>query len=97
MKASDLAIRIIETIAIKGDFHVHPTTKLSNLFYSDKPTNIDYLDLHQVMEMTYLSRSTIYSHMDQGLFPRPLKFGGRKIKWKAEHIHKWINDRKKTA
>lgn len=94
MKASELAVRIIEQIAIKGDFQIHPSTTLTNLFHKDKLLNMDYLDLEQVKELTHLSRSTIYLQMSNGEFPKPLKFGERKIRWKAEAIHKWLHKRK---
>ena len=32
MKASKLAVKIIESIAIKGDYEIYPATKLSGLF-----------------------------------------------------------------
>ena len=96
MKASELAIRIIEAISLKGDFQVHPSTKLSTLFHGDRP-NIDYLDLSQVQELSHYSRSSIYRMMDLGEFPLPVKMGERKVRWRAVDINKWLNSRNKIA
>lgn len=94
MKASELAIRVIETIAVRGDFQIHPTTKVSGLFYADKPVNMDYLDLAQVKELTHLSRTNIYLKIQNNQFPKPLKFGERKVRWKAQDVNKWLQKRK---
>lgn len=95
MKASELAIKIIEQISIRGDFRVHPTATLSNIFYDGRPQNLDYLDLEQVKELTHLSRSTIYLYMEKNIFPRPVKMGRRIARWKAQEIDKWLLTRKK--
>ncbi|CAE08180.1 conserved hypothetical protein [Parasynechococcus marenigrum WH 8102] len=40
--------------------------------------------------MTGLSRSTIYSHMSQGLFPKQSKVGTRIAVWLESDILSWI-------
>ncbi|WP_071820848.1 helix-turn-helix transcriptional regulator [Parasynechococcus marenigrum] len=46
--------------------------------------------LSEVKEMTGLSRSTIYSHMSQGLFPKQSKVGTRIAVWLESDILSWI-------
>ena len=97
MKASKLAVKIIESIAIKGDYEIYPATKLSGLFANNGLANSDYLDLHQVKEITHFSRSTIYLLIKQDQFPRPYKFGNRKVRWRAQDINKWLDGIKKNT
>ena len=40
--------------------------------------------------MTGLGRSTIYAHMDAGIFPRPIKLGPRAVGWLQKEIEEWI-------
>ena len=53
--------------------------------------------LGDVMELTGLSRSTIYARIKAGdKFPRPIKY--RKIAlWSENSIHQWIKDLKIAA
>lgn len=48
--------------------------------------------LKTVIDRTGLSRSTIYSYIDEGKFPPQIKIGGRSTGWVEEHIDNWIND-----
>jgi prophage regulatory protein len=43
------------------------------------------LKLRHVLELTALSRATLYRRMEQGTFPRPVKFG-RASRWVASEI-----------
>ena len=52
------------------------------------------LRLPQVMEVTGLSRSSIYSLVKQGIMPRPLNIGGGRARgWLADEIDEWITER----
>ena len=46
--------------------------------------------LPEVIAMTGLSRSTIYSHMSQGSFPKQFKIGARIAVWRESDILSWI-------
>jgi prophage regulatory protein len=44
----------------------------------------------QVESQTGLSRSTIYSKMADGTFPKPVKLGENSVGWKESEIQNWI-------
>lgn len=51
------------------------------------------LDIKEVVAKTTLSRSTIYMHMEEGIFPRPVKFGPHhlsRVRWIEQEIDEWI-------
>ncbi len=43
-----------------------------------------------IMEMTGLSRSSIYLAVSKGEFPKPIKIGKRAIGWPESVIKEWI-------
>ena len=47
--------------------------------------------LPKVLEITGLSRSTIYAHIKIGDFPPPIKLfaGGRAVAWRSEQLTAW--------
>ena len=45
--------------------------------------------LPQVMEMTGLSRSSIYLAVSRNKFPKPMKLGSRAIGWNEEALAQW--------
>ncbi|MDH5377046.1 MAG: AlpA family transcriptional regulator [Gammaproteobacteria bacterium] len=51
------------------------------------------IKLKEVVEVTGLSKSWIYSAMRVGNFPRPIQIGQRRVAWKKSDIEKWIEDR----
>lgn len=48
------------------------------------------LDIKGVIDLTKLSRSTIYRYVFAGKFPMPSRYGGKFV-WREETIHFWIN------
>ena len=44
-----------------------------------------------------LSRAWIYSAMEKGEFPRPVKIGRRAVAWPTSVIDNWIEERKAEA
>lgn len=44
------------------------------------------LRLHQVLEIIPVSRSTWYNGIEDGRFPKPIKFGKRIACWKKSEI-----------
>jgi prophage regulatory protein len=59
------------------------------------------LRLPAVKSRTGLSRSTIYLHVSQGRFPRPVRLGERAVGWPENEIQSWLAGRiaasRKTA
>jgi prophage regulatory protein len=51
------------------------------------------MKLPQVMEITTLSRSTIYSWIKAGSFPAPIKLGPRSVAWLKEEVDAWVTAR----
>ncbi|WP_345843141.1 AlpA family transcriptional regulator [Shewanella algae] len=49
--------------------------------------------LKQVTERTGLGRSSIYSYMAAGYFPRSVKLGPRLVAWVEDEIDEWIAER----
>ena len=49
--------------------------------------------LKNVIEVTGMSRSTIYRLMDQDKFPKPIKLSQRIIGFLEEDIDQWIQER----
>lgn len=49
------------------------------------------LRLPKVKDRTGLSRSTIYSRVAEGLFPAPIKLGGKRaVGWLENEIEEWL-------
>src|SRR5215831_17677255 len=46
-----------------------------------------------VIARTGLSRSSIYSYIAQGLFPRQRRLGLRRVGWLASEVRAWIRSR----
>jgi prophage regulatory protein len=49
------------------------------------------LRLPAVKARTGLSRSTIYQHVADGSFPRPVSLGARAVGWVESDIEGWIS------
>ena len=47
----------------------------------------------EVERVTGLSRSTLYSHMAEGTFPKPIKLGRRAVGWLESAIDAWLAER----
>ena len=55
------------------------------------------LRLPKVLEITGLSRTTVWRQIQAGTFPRPLKLGPRAVGWPASDIDEWLRNRPPTA
>ena len=51
------------------------------------------LRLKQVIEITGLSRSTIYAYISDGFFPKQIAIGERAVGWLSDDIEQWIQER----
>ncbi|MBM5800743.1 MAG: AlpA family phage regulatory protein [Cyanobacteria bacterium K_DeepCast_35m_m2_023] len=54
-------------------------------------SEIALLALRDVVDITRLSKSTIYRKMNTGDFPRNLNLGGNCRRWLLKDIQCWIN------
>jgi len=52
--------------------------------------NIRILRLPDVIERVGLKRASIYSHIAQGSFPKPISLGARAVGWLESEIDAWI-------
>ena len=41
----------------------------------------NYISIDEVLEKTTFGRSSLYTKISKGLFPKPVKIGSRKIAW----------------
>ena len=55
-----------------------------------QPNEFRLVRLKGVMEMTTLSKSTIYRRIDQRKFPKPINLGGRIAAWRVNDVEQFI-------
>jgi prophage regulatory protein len=55
------------------------------------------LRLPIVKARTGLSRSTIYSRITEGSFPRPISLGARAVGWLESDIESWLSSRVESS
>ena len=46
--------------------------------------------LHEVVQLTGVSRSTIYRWMANGEFPKQISLGGKTVAWLESDVDDWI-------
>jgi len=51
---------------------------------------IDFLQLNQVLAKLNITKATLYVWMKKGVFPRPVKFSSKNVKWIAVDVDAWI-------
>ena len=51
------------------------------------------MKLPEVLELTKISRTTLYRLMETGEFPRPIKLGQRARAWRVEEVTNWLDTR----
>lgn len=49
------------------------------------------LPIREVIEVTGLSKATIYRRVDEGRFPHPVKVGARSL-WKLSTLQRWMGN-----
>jgi prophage regulatory protein len=50
-----------------------------------------------VEHITGLSRSTLYSMMAEGTFPKPVRLGKRSVGWPEQAVTEWLESRQTTS
>ena len=58
---------------------------------------IKVLRLPEVRNRTGLSKSSIYLHIKQGSFPRPIPLGVRSVGWLEGDVESWLEQRISAA
>jgi prophage regulatory protein len=53
-----------------------------------------FLRIKQVLQITGLTRSTLFRQINKGHFPVPIKIGSRASAWSKAQIMQWMDDRK---
>jgi prophage regulatory protein len=53
--------------------------------------------LQQVREITGMSRTWVYAASKEGRFPKPIRLGSKSIRWLAEDIDRWIEERRQAV
>ena len=51
------------------------------------------ITIWEVVEVTGISRSTIYVYMETQGFPRPIRVGVRAVRWILEEVSEWLDKR----
>jgi prophage regulatory protein len=55
-----------------------------------EPLSLDrFLTLHDVMDLTSLSRGTIYKLIGEGKFPKGIPIARQRVAWSARDLAKW--------
>ena len=55
--------------------------------------NIQFYRLSQLKQQLSVSRSSIWSWVKEGTFPKPIKLGKNCTAWNADDIHAWVEKR----
>lgn len=53
----------------------------------------DLIRINEVISMTALSRSSIYTYKKNGEFPNPIQLTSRSIAWVRADVEQWISDK----
>ena len=53
------------------------------------------LKLNTVMERCGIKKTSVYTKMRKGTFPRPVKLGPNSIAWRSDEIESWIESRER--
>lgn len=59
--------------------------------------NYHILRFPEAIELTGLSRSTIYKKIADGTFPKPMKLSTRAVGFSSSELNDWINSLQKVA
>jgi len=69
-----------------------PTLSIERDKKRDKQPN-DLIRIKEVMSMTGLSRSSIYTQKIKGEFPIPIQLTSRSVAWVRSDVEQWILDK----
>jgi len=60
-------------------------------------TPVKMLKLKEVVELTGLSRATIYRYEGRGKFPARRQMGPNSVRWNSEEVVEWMKSRPPIA
>ena len=60
-------------------------------------TEQQFIRLGEVIQITSLSKTSIYRLISEGTFPKQIQIGKRAVVWVRSDINAWINQKLKTA
>lgn len=72
----------------------------ANNVYGESTMTERILRRPEVQQLVGLSRSSLYSRMETGDFPRPIRLGGpnsRSVGWPESVVQQWIADRARES
>lgn len=49
------------------------------------------LNVKEVVQITSMSKSSIYARIREGTFPPRIQLGHRTSRWKASEVQNWLN------
>lgn len=55
------------------------------------------LSLRELIDLTTLSRATIYRKVSQRSFPPPLKIGQSRVAWRESDVARWMAERNRAV
>jgi prophage regulatory protein len=55
------------------------------------------LPMSKVIDLTSLSKATVYRKVAEGTFPAPLRIGTSRVAWSESDIAQWIKTRTRTV
>jgi prophage regulatory protein len=58
-----------------------------------KSQEVHFYRLSQLKEKLSVSRSSIWSWVKDGSFPKPIKLGKNCTAWNSEDVHAWVQSR----
>jgi prophage regulatory protein len=58
-----------------------------------KSQDVHFYRLSQLKEKLSVSRSSIWSWVKDGSFPKPIKLGKNCTAWNSEDVHAWVQSR----
>lgn len=60
-------------------------------------TQLRIMRRREVLDLTGLSRATLYRWMGEKLFPSPLKLGPNSVGWRESEVREWIESRERAS
>ena len=60
-------------------------------------TEQQFIRLGEVIQITSLSKTSIYRLISEGTFPKQIQIGKRAVGWVRSDINAWINQKLKSA
>ncbi|MGF1826251.1 AlpA family transcriptional regulator [Vibrio splendidus] len=59
------------------------------------PASSRLLRLKEVIQVTGISRSSLYKYLNEGQFPPPISLGARSVAWIDHEVQAWITTKMK--